>query len=156
MMNRARFVLLGAIVVALVYFGPDLVRPALEPVPTAHQPALLVDYDRGQIDAVITQIEQLDSVMHVNLEIVRTDPMAEPLVHGQIDYDGFTLMWRPEEQIATFNTAIRPWRQRWAGEPDPERIDTVMTELEALFTQLDHGAALFITDAELRAAAAGS
>ncbi len=153
MMNRARFVLLGAVVVALILFVPDWLRPVFAPVPTAHQPALVLDYDRRRIDEVSQQILALDSVNSVDFDSVDLGPTVEPLVLGEVRYDGLILIWRPEARFSGFDTVVRPLRPRFGSEPDPAVIDAAMRELEALFLSLDHGTGLFISDEEMRRSA---
>jgi hypothetical protein len=153
--TRARFVILGAVVVALAYFGPDAARSVLRPLPSAHQPALLLNYDGRRIDEVVGRIEALNSVRRVALETDRTGPAGEPIIYGRIEYDGFLVNWVPEQRFEGFNTMIRPLRPRFAREPDPHRVDAAMRELESLVADLDGGSALFISDAELREVSPG-
>ncbi len=154
MTNRARFVLLGAVVLAVVLFVPDFARYAVAPVPTEHQPALLLSFDQRQTDVVSQQVQALDGVVRTEFELIDTGAMDEPRISGEVHYDGFMLFWRPEARFDGFDTLVRPVKRRFAGEPDPDRVDEAMRELETLFMGLDHGSGLFISDADMRQSSA--
>lgn len=163
--GRARFVLLGALVVAAILFGPDLLDrlrgtssdtapTGLQSelwVPTAHSAVLLVDYPTGQIDVLNDRIAELPQVVGVNLRTHSDATRDAPFVYGTIRLDGLRLRWNSQEPLAGFTGTVRAFRASTAPEPDPQAIDAALMALEQLILRLEGGNALFITDEEMRA-----
>lgn len=169
-MNRMRFVMLGAIFVAVALFGPSLIdrlraeRPGPAQtvssppvstdevwVPTAHRAVLLVDYPVDEIEALVHQIEALQGVLRVDL-VSRQDVGQGPVTtRGTISYDDFALEWGTHSPVAGFAATLSAKRLQHKREPDPQAIDAAMIALEQLILSSESGNALFITDEEIRA-----